>query len=224
MKIVVENLSFDFERGRRLLKMKYDAPPFPQVEEGWDEIKPMTFMEIAQMENIEERRVGILCLGLERLVKEIEPELVNVETIEKENSYIDKDGKTVNYKFLDTYQLYKVSGSKFGTNDFGRSAQDCYFVKMKDTSTEREYLIWIDPHDVLMTNSGERYFREASQINAIQSVAWTIQTTVREGNVEKIVRQGDCILVKPKDPSKPMLDSPRHLTEKEYRSFMVAES
>jgi len=54
-------------------------------------------------------------------------------------------------------------------------------------------------------------------------VAWTITTNVELGGIEEIYRQGDCILIKPKQ-GYTTLDRPRHLTKKEYRTLMVAES
>ena len=94
---------------------------------------------------------------------------------------------------------------------------------MKDTSTDRNYFIWINPNSIYQTNNNERYGYNIKKINAIQCIAWTIQTNVPIGNIEKILRQGDCILIKPKGNYKP-LDSARHLTENEYRTLLVAES
>jgi hypothetical protein len=44
-------------------------------------------------------------------------------------------------------------------------------------------------------------------------------------NIEKIIRQGDCILIKPKNIELVTDNSPvRHLTEEEYKYLLVAES
>ena len=59
-------------------------------------------------------------------------------------------------------------------------------------------------------------------LNAIQAIAWTIQTNIPEGGIEKIVRQGDCILIKPNTTER--FRGERHLTEKEYKELLVAES
>lgn len=61
------------------------------------------------------------------------------------------------------------------------------------------------------------------KIFQIQCVAWTITTNVPENHIEEIYRQGDCILIKPKGKFEFMQGS-RHLTEKEYKNLMVAES
>ena len=232
MQIVISNMKFDFDLGCRLLKLKYAECPFDELKDFWNDIKPMTFKEIAKMKNLEERRVGILCLGLERLAKEIKPKLIDKQTIKKVTNYLDREGNLVQKKFNDTYELYEVDGKYFseGITNSWQKMPNSYFVKCKDTSTDREYFIWVEPQSVFQTNKGENsreyYDREkgAKQINAIQAIAWTIQTTVEKGNIKEILRQGDCVLVKPKSMNKEMLAIPRHLTEKEYRELLVAES
>ena len=230
MKIVIENIPFKFDVGCRLLKLKHENCPYEQLEDMWNDIIPMSFKEIAQLNNLEERRVGMVCLGLDRMVSEVNPILINSETIEKKTQYIDKNGKLVKENFSDTYELYQVKGEVFGTTQWGRDMEDCYFVKFKDTSTDRNYMIWVDLQSVARTNFAEEksffYFSDEirEKINAIQCIAWTMQTNVEKGNIKEILRQGDCIFVKPKDSSKPMLDSARHLTEQEYRKLLVAES
>jgi len=227
MKIVIENIPFSFDLGCRLLKLKHEHSPFEQLNDMWDSIQPLSFREIAEMENLEHRRVGILCMGLERLVKEVKPKLMDTQTIKKVTNFIDRNGNLVEEKFLDTYELYEVKSENFGksANSWSRM-EDCHFVKFKDTSTDREYMIWVDLKSVWETNKkkGEHswYDRDTSKVNAIQCIAWTIQTNVAQGNIKEILRQGDCIFVKPID--NPKLESPRHLTEKEYRSLLVAES
>ena len=229
MKIVIENTKFDFNVGCRLLKLKHEHSPFEQLNDIWNDIEPMTFGEIAKMENIEERRVGILCLGLERLSEQVKPKVLSKETIEKVSNFIDSNGKLVKEKYNDTYELCVVKGEVFGSNRWGTTMEDCHFVRFKDTSTDRKYMIWVDLQSVARTNfsdGGYFYYNDKvkKEINAIQCIAWTIQTNVAIGNVKEILRQGDCVFVKPKDSSKPLLSEPRHLTEKEYRTLLKAES
>jgi len=230
MKIVIENIPFKFDVGCRLLKLKHEDCPFEQLSDIWNDIEPLTFREIGELENLEQRRVGVLCMGLERLAEQINPTLLDRQTIEKVSNFIDSNGKLVKEKYQDTYELYEVKGEVFGKSQWGRTMNDCHFVKFKDTSTDRMYMIWVDLSSVARTNfaEGKSYFYYSDEmkdkINAIQCIAWTIQTNVDEGNIKEILRQGDCVFVKPKDSSKPMLDSARHLTEKEYRKLLVAES
>ena len=229
MKIIIENVKFPYDMGVRLLKLKNEACPFKEIEDIWNNIKPLTFKEIAKFENLEHRRVGILCLGLERLVKEVKPVLVDRQTLKKTTTFINTKGKVVTKKFDDTYELYKVSGNYFTKatdKSWQQRVNDSYFVKCKDTSTDREYFIWIEPRSVYNTNctkETEKYSYDISKINVIQCIAWTIQTNVPVGKIEKIMRQGDCVLIKPKVMDG-FLTEPRHLTEKEYKTLLVAES
>lgn len=231
MKIVIHNTTFPFNEGCRLLKLQHKTCPYPQLEDFWDDIKPMTFAEIATLPNLEHRRVGVLCMGLERLAEEVQPTLINKETIRKTTTWVMQDGTIKTVEFDDTYELYRVDGKHFNTGTRGswQEMRDCYFVKCKDTSTDRNYFIWIDLMEVYKTNdkSGRSWYSTSDMkeyeksVTAIQAIAWTIQTNLKKGNIEKLIRQGDCILIKPKGKG---TDNVRHLTEHEYRTLLVAES
>lgn len=228
MQIVVENCKFDYDMGCRMLKLKYgNNCPFPELEEFWAEIKPMTFAEIAKLSNLEERRVGINCMGIDRLVAEINPKLIDKQTIKKTTTWVGEDGLLVSHQFADTYELFKVDGSVFSEGlPSWQKMQDSYYIRCKDTSTDRQYLIWVDIQGVYLANNPDApTWRSVTpdQVNAIQCIAWTIQTDVPKDNIEKILRQGDCILIKPKGEYKPLTE-PRHLTAQEYRELLVAES
>jgi hypothetical protein len=224
MQIVINNQKFPYDMGCRLLKLKHKDCPMEQLEDIWNDIVPMSFKEIAKLPNLEQRRVGVLCLGLERLASEVQPKLLSKKTLKKSTAWVDENGKLVTTKFNDTYELYEVSGEYFneGLQDWNKMA-NAYFIKLKDTSTDRNYFIWIEPQSVYNTNNENRWEYDIKKINAIQCIAWTIQTNVPQGSIEKIIRQGDCILIKPNGNYEP-LDRARHLTEKEYKELLVAES
>jgi len=230
MKIILENIHFDFNNGCKLLKLKHKDCPTKfadtYIGEIWNDIVPATFSEIAKYENIEQRRVGILCLGLERLVKEVKPKLIDTKTLKKTTSWINGKGEFETLKFEDTYKLFKVEGKYFseGIKESWRKVEDCYYVQFKDTSTDREYMLWVDVQSVYRTNNVNRWEFDISKVNAIDCIAWSIQTNIGEGNIEKIVRQGDCIVIKPKNLDTKGLVTPRHLTSKEYKKLLVAES
>jgi len=74
MKIIIENTRFDYNIGCRLLKTKYGNVPFKGLEDIWEDIVPITFKEISmEIQNIEQRRIAVGCLGLEKIYKEVNP-------------------------------------------------------------------------------------------------------------------------------------------------------
>jgi hypothetical protein len=226
MKIVIENREFDFDRGCRLLKLKYKECPFDEVADFWNEIKPFTFSEIAEFENIDERRIGVLCFGLERLVNEVKPKLIDKQTLTKNNTYVNQQGELVEHNFEDTYELFEVSGKHFNKGVAKHSQiEDCYFVRFKDTSTDRVYMLWVNLESVFQTNKGKgsTFGFDKSKVDAIECIAWSIQTDIPMDNISSIIRQGDCPLFKTKGSFEP-LNRPRHLTKKEYLNLIVSES
>ena len=224
MQIVINNTKFPYDLGCGLLKLKHETCPFEELADIWADIKPLSFKDIASLPNLEQRRVGILILGLERLVSEVNPKLISTKTLTKSTTWVTENGELVEHTFNDTYEFYEVSGEVFNKGlESWRKIENSYYVKCKDTSTDREYLIWVEPRSVYNTNNENSWNFEVSKINALQCIAWTIQTNVPKGNIEKIIRQGDCILIKPKGKYEE-LNSPRHLTEQEYKTLLVAES
>jgi hypothetical protein len=229
MEIVINNVPTEFNLGCRMLKTKGGDCPFDEMQDFWGEIQPLTFNEIAQIPNLEQRRVALLFLGLERMIAEVKPTLVSTKTIKKQTTWINEQGELVEHKFNDTYELYKVNGEYFSQGvENWRRMSDAYYVKCKDTSTDREYLIWVDLNSVwnVVTENNKginRWEFDAKNIDAIDCIAWTIQTDIPQGKIEKIVRQGDCIMIKPKGKYD-KLNRERHLSKQEYLNLLVAES
>jgi hypothetical protein len=226
MKIVLENVPFEYDLGCKLLKLKGGESPFEELSDIWNDIKPLSFGEIAQLSNLEQRRIAINYLGIDRLVKEINPTLIDSQTLEKTTTWVNEKGVMETIKFSDTYELYEVTQESLGieVSRFTQRQNNQYYIKCKDTSTDREYLIWVDLRAVHRTNGGNEwdFDRIIEEVNAIQCIAWTIMTDVPQGNIEKILRQGDCILVKPKN--KNYNSEERHLTEEEYKTLLEVES
>lgn len=230
MQIVINNVPMEFDLGCRMLKTKGGVCPFDEIQDFWEDIIPLSFKDIAKIPNLEVRRIGLLFLGLDRLIAEVKPELVSRETIQKQTTWVDEQGELVEHKFDDTYELYKVKGEYFneGVNSW-QKMNDAYYVKCKDTSTDREYLIWVDMNSVWATKCANntnlhRWEFDITKISAIDCIAWTIQTNVPKGKIKKIIRQGDCILIKPKGGTYAFLDNERHLSKEEYLGLLVAES
>lgn len=227
MKLIINNVEFPFDLGCRVLKLKHgDNCPMEQLQDFWNDIIPLSFKEVAQLTNLEQRRIGVLHLGIDKIIADVNPTLLSKDTLNKSTLWVDTNGELIEHKFEDTYELYEVSGKYFSEGLENRFANidDCHYIRCKDTSTDREYLIWVDLRSVWNTNEiGNRWDFDKTKINATQCIAWTIQTDVPAGKIEKIIRQGDCIMIKPNGKYEPLL-SARHLTEKEYRDLLVAES
>ncbi len=229
MKIVINNTHLPYDFGCSLLKLKHgDTCPIDDIDLQaiWKDIQPLTFKDIAKVQNLEHRRLGILCLGIDRLVKEVEPVLLKTKTLKKTTTWINEKGETVTTSFDDTYKLFKVPGKYFSEGIENGRAEDAFYIECKDTSTDRHYLLWVHPRSVFETNNPEKdAWRDfdIKKVNPVQCVAWTIQTNVKQGNIKRIIRQGDCILIEPKVMGD-YLQRPRHITEKEYKKLLVAES
>lgn len=226
-KIVVNSIEFSYNIGCRVLKTKYGNTPFEGLEDIWDDIQPLTFAEISKdITNIEQRRVAITILGIDNLLKEVDAKLYKTESINKDTTWVNADGELDSHKFVDTYELYEVESKELFKNvdvTWLINGNPYYFVKFKDTSTDREYMIWVDSASVLKTN-GFSSWRDGDfkNFNPIQAIAWTFQTDIPLGGIEKIIRQGDCILLKKKPFVEP--SEVRHLTEREYRELVTFES
>jgi hypothetical protein len=233
MKIIIQNQTFSYDTGCALLKMKYGDTPFPGLEDIWDDIQPMTFKDIlsrGDIQNVEQRRVAINCLGTEKFLQEVKSEIISSEFINKTTIWVNSKGESETKEFVDRYELHMISQRYWSIDGEG---EDLYFVKCKDTSTDREYMLWIDPRSVCQTNNiwlGGFYDAvKDKKITAIDCIAWTIQVPVSVDKIEKIIRQGDCVLVKAKGRHKLNRDSDgdvlwRSLTGKEYIQYLSAES
>ena len=70
-KIIISNVPFPFDLGCKVLKLKENECPFDELSDFWEDIKPLTFKEIAMLENLEQRRIGIEHLGIDKIVSEV---------------------------------------------------------------------------------------------------------------------------------------------------------
>lgn len=233
MKIIIDNVPFDFDLACKVLKLKGGDSPFEELNSFWNEIVPIDFAEISLLPNLEQRRIAIKYLGIDDIVSQVNPKLISEETISKETTWINETGVEETIKFDDTYRLFSVDenvllkGKDEEANTYNANKQ--YFVKFKDTSTDREYMIWVDIASVYNTNHNKQLNRwntekvfEEGNITAIDCIAWTIKTTLPTHNIRTIIRQGDCVLLKPISGNTE--GEERHLTSKEYRELLKFES
>lgn len=224
MNLVIDNLKFEFNLGCKILKCSGGDCPINGLEDIWEDIVPINFKEIAEIENTELRRIAFKRFGLERLISEVNPTLVDSQTISKTTTWINENGIEETINFADRYELYKVDGHILFPNNKSWRNEDVYYIKCKDTSTDREYLIWVNVNDVYRANNVGKGWISSSDVdlNAINCIAWTIQTNVPIGNIETIIRQGDCILIKPTNEER--LENLRHLSGAEYLELLHLES
>jgi len=232
MKLIIDNIEFPFNEGCQLLKLKHGSDsecPIKQIEDFWNDIVPLNFKQImTTFSNVEQRRVALSYLDLDKISSEVKSKLISSETISKETTWVNKEGVTETIKFEDKYELYSIEARELMDNQRhvwyrgNINMGDFHYVKFKDTSTDREYLLWVDCDSIWKTKSNNSSRRHEEEINAIDAIAWTIQTNLKIGDIEKIIRQGDCVLLKKNKNS--ITDVVRHLTGDEYRSLLVLES
>lgn len=235
-KIVVDRYKFDFDLGLKILKAKYkdinvfkekcyiSKPLLKRITDEWDGVKNITVNEALGLENIEARRICFRHIGVDNVFKELEPELMDKQVLNKNTKVNDKGDLEA---FEDTYELYKVKGDKVlqGVADnFRRGGVDFFILRCKCTSSDREYLIYIQ--DIWGENGRARAGANVAvgkKPDAIEAVAWTIQVEVEEKDIDYIIRQGDCIIVKTNKENYKKC-AQRHISKKEYLEKVKFES
>ena len=95
MKIVIDNVEFPYDIGCKILKLRGGDSPFEELNDIWKDIVTPDFSEIGLLQNMEQRRIGLKYYGLEKLLNEVDPNLVDKQTIEKETTWVS-EGKVVN--------------------------------------------------------------------------------------------------------------------------------
>lgn len=218
----------------------------------FNKIKDMTLKDYLDIPNIEERRILLSeYLNTEKGKQEIinASTLISTETLNKKTWWYDKNAeKEVEYQ--DVYSLYLVELNKLfiGDNPSIRNIKDSfgYLLMFKDTSTSRQYMLWVDIEDILSINCKDKIVEQYNKIfenissveeakkqlieflpkhiGAVDAIAWTITTTVPKDKIRKIIRQGDCILVDADIKSRKELVEDYHLTRELYLEKMYKES
>jgi len=235
--IMMENSRFSYPIGMKIFTRKYpDFETFAKstflpkgggipekVKADWDLYKEqeLTVTEALSLTNLESRRVCFKYIGIENIFKQLKPEKVDAQTIHK-NTRVTKEGTLA--EFDDTYELYQVKSERLAgdkESERMRRISDFYILRCNCTSTGREYMIyipdlWNNPVGML------RNLRVGPKPDAIEAVAWTIQVDVPEGQIEEVVRAGDCIMVRPVENYTKC--ERRHLTKKEYLERLTMES
>lgn len=206
------------------------------VEELWDDIQEITVAEAFKENNLERRRVFFDCIGIRRLFKELDPELLNKQVINKKRIAWDDDNNEFEREFEDVYELYKIDRKKIMPENpdennsgwmsrrlFGNNNSDIYAVRCWCTTTNREYWIYV-PESCFEreTTNHEGFFRRGGDYiyDAITAIAWTIRIDITDP--ERIYRQGDIIVAKVSETSQKTWS--RHLTKQQYLDLMYSET
>jgi hypothetical protein len=185
------------------------------VEEVWDSIVPLTVQQAFQEMNLEKRRVMFDCIGVSKLFKELNPDLLDKQTITKTRTRWGQNRQPYVYQYEDTYELYKIDGKKlFTVESEWWEPISVYAVRCWCTTTGREYWIYV-PEDVSV---GGRWSPKTP--DAIRAIAWTIRIDV--SHPKRIFRQGDIIIVEESDESEtvPLY----HLNKEQYLQLMFSET
>lgn len=165
------------------LDLQTEEPEYLQLldeaEKLWNDptVKPFTAKEVFRLVNQEQKYLLFSMIGPDQIEQEMEPTLIDSQTlVKRQPRYVveGKDGHKVTKRFKkddlkedmveyeDTYELYFFDKSKLGTED------NVYYVKCKDTSTNRQYYLYVDGTD------------ERCKYDAVSAIAWTMRDP--EGN------------------------------------------
>ena len=187
----------------------------------WDEIKPISVKEAFNEKNIERRRVYFDKIGVERLFEEMEPTLLDTQTIEKNRTRWTTKNEAYQSVYKDKYDLYKLDSKKLFPDETNNRVTDVYAVRVSCPSTDRVYWIYV-PEEAALGSTGNGRSNAAAErkADAIRAIAWTIMIDVT--NPGKIYRQGDIIVIEMTEESKPC--TAVHCTKEQYLNLFVSET
>lgn len=169
-----------------------------EITETWNRVKPMTAKEaLTRYPNMEQRMIALRYIGAEGMIKELNAELLDEKTITKkqEETVFLGEGQPDHKKhkdaslwtkrikeYDDTYKLYRIHTDEINSEDSGRANIEfeyIYICGMKDTSTDREYYIFVDPEVV------------EEEKDAIKAIASTLRVVDEEGNLSSPLSKED---------------------------------
>lgn len=194
------------------------------ITDNWDKIVPITVQDALQQKHIERRRLYFWAVGIIKIFRELDPVLLDKQTIVKKNNRWDGDMQPYTENIEDTYELYQIDGNKLFNRETTegipswnqREAVDVYAVRCWCTSTNREYWIYVNRTAAL----GSSWASNDDKPDAVRAIAWTIRLDISKP--EKIYRQGDVIIAKASSDSKKV--SGYHLSKEDYLRLMYSES
>lgn len=208
-----------------LLEFEFDIKlPSEEIVKSW--IEPFTVKEALGLANEEQKRIAMSVFNAEQILSDGDLKSVGKETLTKTHPRwtVGADGEMSEetVTFEDTYELF------IGNINNSRGVNAVYgIVKCKDTSTEREYYLFVD---VATKRDRNREILEYTK-DPIEAIALTFRLPVPHEKLniddvyDSIYRQGDVIMSKLKPEyvgHKMTIDKP--LTRKQYCDMIVTES
>ena len=232
--IVNGRKGYDLTTALRLWKTKYqtdfrdfvrDVTPHESlfdfrdfVESMWADIIPVTVQEALSQTNTEDRRNYFDAIGVEKLFKELNPELKDRQVIKKKRTRWDNNNDPYEYEFEDIYELYRMPGEKlYAADRWGNKPNAVYAVRCWCTTTNREYWLYVNKEAATGSQWGTE---DDSNYDAIRAIAWTVRINIT--NPERIYRQGDIIVAKLSSESKDTASY--HIDKDQYLSLMYSET
>lgn len=179
MKTIKLNPDFTWDYVRwYYLDLQTDEPEYLQLvdecEKLWhdENCKPWTAKEIFALDNQEQKYLLFSMIGADKIEEEMQPTLIDRQVLNKTQYRYDVKNKGVHklterfkredlteeeVTYEDIYELYKFDKSKLNTNN------DVFYVRCKDTSTDRVYYLYVDGKD------------ERCNSDAVSAIAWTMR-------------------------------------------------
>src|SRR5690606_27261595 len=121
------------------------------VNEVWETVTPITVSEALKEPALERRRVMFDCIGVAKLFKELDPLLLDKQTIHKVRTRWNEKNEPYKHQFDDTYELYQLDGSKLFPTESNNTMRTSngYAVRCWCTTTSREYWMYVPEHIAL---------------------------------------------------------------------------
>lgn len=227
----INGISFDPGMGSLLLDVKNMGMSVPEgvVWETMDG-HPASHRLVRLFSGDPDRlRTALQALGVNGLLRDRTPELIHQETLYKMMLFVGPKGNLKMRWIHDTYRLFRIVMEDVPVFNRPTDNVTVYYVEFNDTSTGKAYRMCVDMRislsvtlnrNMVELNPGEHL----EAMNAIDAIASSFTTHVREGEIDKIIRQGDCILIKPVEGADTSRRWTRPITGDEYRRLLFWES
>lgn len=183
------------------------------VAQDWNDTKEVTSSDAFLEKNLEIRRLMFRAIGVDTLFKEMEPVLLD----QKELTFLNQpDPAAEPTPIKETYELYKISGSKLFAEEFAKSSMprdwietrsSLFAVRCYCTTTKREYWIYVPGYI-------------GSKNCALTAIAWTVHLDISHPSF--IYRHGDVIVAAVSEKSEKV--NSYYLNAEQYTSLLRAQS